>query len=78
MLLTAEAQEFKKGFEAAAESNAAIVSSTAIVGGDGTAEAADALADELGKAKVAAEEGEDAPAAAAAEPAAKEEAKAEA
>lgn len=71
-----KAQEFKKGFEAAAESNAALVSSTATVGGDGTAEAADALADELGKAKVAGEEGEGA--AAAAEPAAKEEAKAEA
>jgi 6-phosphofructokinase len=77
LCLPAEAQEFKKGFEAAAESNAALVSSTATVGGDGTAEAADALADELGKAKVAGEEGEG-PAAAAAEPAAKEEAQAEA
>jgi hypothetical protein len=67
----AEAQEFKKGFEAAAEANAALISSPATVEGDGTAEAADQLADELGKAKV---DGE----AAAAEPAAKEEAKAEA
>lgn len=69
----AEAQDFKKGFEAAAESNAKLISSPATVGGDGTAEAADQLADELGKAKV---EGEEAPAAA--EPAAKEGAKAEA
>jgi Ran-binding protein 1 len=65
-----KAQEFKKGFEAAAEANAALISSPATVEGDGTAEAADQLADELGKAKV--------DEAAAAEPAAKEEAKAEA
>lgn len=68
----AEAQEFKKGFEAAAVANAALISSPATVAGDGTAEAADQLADELGKAKV------DGETAAAAEPAAKDEAKAEA
>lgn len=70
LLYPAEAQEFKKGFEAAAESNAALINSPATVAADSTAEDADALADELGKAKV--EEKEEA--AAAAEPAAKEDA----
>lgn len=65
-----EAQEFKKGFEAAAEANSALINAAAVpvAAGDGTAEAADQLADELGgKAKM--DDG-----AAAAEPAAKEEA----
>ena len=53
MCALAEAQEFKKGFEAAAESNSALISNPATAGGDGTADAADSLADELsGKAKV--------------------------
>lgn len=52
-LCCAEAQEFKKGFEAAADSNSKLITSTATAGGDGSAEAADALAEELsGKAKV--------------------------
>lgn len=66
----AEAQEFKKGFEAAAESNSAIINAAAVpaVAGDGTAEAADKLADELG-GKVKVEDEAAAPAAAEAEPA---------
>jgi len=50
-----KAQEFKKGFEAAAEANSALINAAAVpvAAGDGTAEAADQLADELGgKAKV--------------------------
>jgi hypothetical protein len=75
LFVCAEAQEFKKGFEAAAESNSALISSPATAGGDGTAEAADSLADELsGKAKV--DEAE--PAAPAAADAAATEEKAEA
>lgn len=66
---SAEAQEFKKKFEEAAESNSKIINMAAVpaAAGDGSADAADALADELGKAKV--EE-----AAAAEEPAADEKA----
>jgi hypothetical protein len=63
----AEAQEFKKGFEAAAESNDKIIGApTETVGGDSSAAAADQLADELvGKAKVDGGEAEAAAAAAA-------------
>ncbi|KAF8069562.1 RANBP1C [Scenedesmus sp. PABB004] len=65
-----KAQEFKKKFDEAAESNAAIINMAAVPAAavDGTADAADALADELGKTKVA-DGGDAAPAAAeAAEP----------
>ncbi|KAF6265225.1 RanBP1 domain-containing protein [Scenedesmus sp. NREL 46B-D3] len=49
-----KAQEFKKKFEEAAESNSQIINMAAVpaAAGDGSADAADALADELGKAKV--------------------------
>lgn len=65
---TTEAQEFKKQFEAAAEANSALINASAVptVGGDGSAEAADQLADELGKAAV--KDDAAAPAAAAADP----------
>jgi hypothetical protein len=54
LFLPAEAQEFKKKFEEAAESNSQIINMAAVpaAAGDGSADAADALADELGKAKV--------------------------
>lgn len=50
----AEAQEFKKKFEEAAEQNSKLINMAAVptAAGDGSAQAADALADELGKAKV--------------------------
>eukprot|EP00879_Flechtneria_rotunda_P030150 GHRR01032735.1.p2 GENE.GHRR01032735.1~~GHRR01032735.1.p2 ORF type:complete len:116 (-),score=49.55 GHRR01032735.1:186-533(-) len=50
----AEAQEFKKEFEDAAESNSKLINMAAVptAGGDGSADAAEQLADELDKAKV--------------------------
>jgi hypothetical protein len=50
----AEAQEFKKGFEEAAEHNSSLINMAAVpsAGGDGTAAAADELADELSQTKV--------------------------
>eukprot|EP00775_Hariotina_reticulata_P006441 gene6441-6670_t len=57
-----KAQEFKKGFEEAAEHNSSLINMAAVpsAGGDGTAAAADELADELSKTKV---EGQEEPAA---------------
>jgi len=56
--LPAEAQEFKKHFEEAAEHNSSIINMAAVpsAGGDGTAAAADELADELSKTKVEGQE----------------------
>eukprot|EP00879_Flechtneria_rotunda_P003736 GHRR01003974.1.p1 GENE.GHRR01003974.1~~GHRR01003974.1.p1 ORF type:complete len:254 (+),score=109.96 GHRR01003974.1:98-859(+) len=49
-----KAQEFKKEFEDAAESNSKLINMAAVptAGGDGSADAAEQLADELDKAKV--------------------------
>lgn len=68
LFVLAEAQEFKKKFEEAAEENSKLINMAAVpTAGDGTADAADELAEGLSKTQV-----DDTPAADEAKPAAEE------